>query len=289
VHDADVPGWWRRLGLPGLIDIHVHFMPDRVMDAVWRYFDGAVDRFGVEWPVCYRLPAAERVATLERLGVRAYPSLLYPHKPGMAESLNQWALDFAARTPGCLPTATFYAEPDAPRYVAAALAGGARVVKAHVQVGGYDPRDASLRAVWGLLAEAAVPVVVHCGSGPEPGRHTGPGPFAEVLAAHPRLVAVIAHCGSPEYLEHIALAEQYPNVYLDTTMVATSFLERIAPMPAEARHRLGQLSTKVLLGTDFPNIPYVYATQLRALEDLGHGDDWLRAVCWENAAQLLGI
>ena len=31
--DAAVPGWWRRLGLPGLIDVHVHFMPTPVMDA----------------------------------------------------------------------------------------------------------------------------------------------------------------------------------------------------------------------------------------------------------------
>ena len=88
-----------------------------------------------------------------------------------------------------------------------------------VQVGDYDPRDGLLDEVWGMLAEAAVPVVVHCGSGPLPGRHTGPGPFGAVLAAHPTLTAVIAHCGAPEYTEHLDFVARYPNVHVDTTMV----------------------------------------------------------------------
>jgi len=287
--DEDVPGWWQALGLPGLVDIHVHFMPDRVMRAVWRYFDDAQLHFGIDWPVTYRVSEDERVAVLDRLGVRAFTSLLYPHKPGMAESLNAWAAEFAARTPACVPTGTFFAEESAARYVREAIESGTRVFKAHVQVGGYDPRDELLAPVWGLLAEAGTPVVVHCGNGPERGRHTGPGPFGEVLAAHPALTAVIAHCGSPEYLEHIELAERYPNVHLDTTMVATPYLDGLAPLPESAIARLGDLQDKVVLGTDFPNIPYSYATQLVSLAAFGHGDDWLRAVCWTNGARLLGV
>ena len=42
----------------------------------------------------------------------------------------------------------------------------------------------------------------------------------------------------------------------------------------------------VLLGSDFPTIPYPYAHQLEGLERLGLGDDWLRAVCWGNGARL---
>ena len=52
--------------------------------------------------------------------------------------------------------------------------------------------------------------------------------------------------------------------------------------------RLVDLQHKVLLGTDFPTIPYPYAHQLEGLERLGLGDDWLRAVCWENGARLFG-
>ncbi len=285
--DTEVPGWWQRLGLPGLIDIHTHFMPKPVMDAVWRYFERAETHYGQPWPVHYALPEPRRVEILAELGVRAFTALVYPHKPGMADWLSQWARQFAAATPGCVPTGTFFPEPGAERYVAEALAAGTGVFKAHVQVGGYDPRDPLLDGVWGLLAETGVPVVVHCGSGPLPGAHTGPGPMGEVLTQHPRLTAVIAHCGLPEIEEHIALARRHPNVHLDTTMVGTPYMNRFAPLSARAVAALGDLGERVVLGTDFPNIPYPYAEQLATLEGFGHGDAWLRAVCWENGARLL--
>ena len=114
--------------------------------------------------------------------------------PDMAAWLNSWGAGFAARTPDALHSATFFPEPGAAGYVAEAIAGGARVFKAHLQVGGYDPRDELLDPVWGMLAEARVPVVVHCGSGPMPGAFTGPGPISGVLARHPRLIWVMFSC-----------------------------------------------------------------------------------------------
>ena len=52
--------------------------------------------------------------------------------------------------------------------------------------------------------------------------------------------------------------------------------------------RLADLGHKILLGTDFPTIPYPYAHQLESLARLELGDGWLRAVCWENGAALFG-
>jgi hypothetical protein len=287
--EPDVVAWWNRLGLPGLIDVHTHFLPKPVMDAVWRYFDNAGEHYGMAWPIHYRGSDEERVQQLRSFGVRAFTALVYPHKPDMAAWLNAWAREFASNTPECLPCGTFFAEPSAPRYVREALDAGTRVFKVHVQVGGFDPRDAVLDEVWGLLAEAGTPVVVHCGSGPVPGAHTGPGPFAAVLAAHPRLTAVIAHAGMPEYHEHCDLVERYPNVHLDTTMVGTDFTNRFSPVPADVLARFGALGDRIVLGTDFPNIPYAYGQQLRALERFDLGEDWLRAVCWDNGARLLHL
>ncbi len=31
----------RRLGLPGIVDVHTHFMPERLLRKVWEYFDAA--------------------------------------------------------------------------------------------------------------------------------------------------------------------------------------------------------------------------------------------------------
>jgi hypothetical protein len=283
----DVVAFWQDLGLPGLVDVHTHFMPDNVLAKVWAFFEDG--RSGTPWPIAYRLPEPERLALLRAFGVRRFTALLYPHKPDMAAWLNTWAVQFAARTPDALHSATFFPEPGAARYVGQAIGDGARVFKAHVQVGGYDPRDELLDPVWGQLADAGVPVVVHCGSGPSPGRFTGPGPFAQVLARHPRLTAIIAHLGSPEYGAFLDLADRYAGVYLDTTMVFTDFFARSAPYPADLLPRLAGLGDRVLLGTDFPNIPYPYLRQLQALAGLGLGPDWLRAVCHDNAVRLLDL
>ncbi|MCD0483290.1 amidohydrolase [Streptacidiphilus sp. ASG 303] len=275
--------------MPGLVDVHTHFMPARVMDKVWAYFDSAGPLTGRPWPIAYRTAEEERLAVLRGFGVRAFTALLYPHRPGMAAWLNAWAADFAARTPDCLHTATFFPEPEAAGYVRAAVEAGARVFKAHVQVGAYDPADPLLDPVWGLLAEAGVPVVTHCGSGPAPGRHTGPGPIGAVLARHPRLRLVVAHMGMPEYADFLDLADRHRHVRLDTTMAFTGFAEQEAPFPRAELPRLKDLQDRVLLGTDFPNIPYPYAHQLHALARLDLGDDWLRAVCHGNAARLFGL
>ncbi|MFD4600292.1 amidohydrolase family protein [Streptomyces sp. NPDC058464] len=279
-----------RLGLPGLVDVHTHFMPERVLHKVWNYFDTSGPLIGdLGWPITYRKEEAERTALLREFGVRSFTAMLYPHKPGMAAWLNTWAADFARRTPDCLHTATLFPEPGVETYVRAAVEAGARVFKAHVQVGGYDPADGLLDATWGLLADAGIPVVIHCGSGPAPGKHTGPGPIARVLARHPRLRLIVAHMGMPEYEEFLGLAERYEEVRLDTTMAFTDFTERFMPFPPRALPRVAALGDRVLLGSDFPNIPYPYVHQLHALERLELGDAWLRAVCHDNAARLFGL
>jgi predicted TIM-barrel fold metal-dependent hydrolase len=280
----------RDLGLPGLFDVHTHFLPPRVMAKVRHQFDTAGPLIGSAWPLEYRGDDAELVAALRGFGVRRFSSLSYAHKPGMAEFLNDWSFDFADRTPGCLRSATFYPEPGAATYVGERVEAGAEVFKLHVQVGGFDVRDPLLAEVWGLLEEAGTPAVVHAGSGPVGTAYTGPGPVGDLLASYPRLSLVIAHLGAPEYAEFLALAEAYERVHVDTTMVFTPFFDALgAAFPADLVPRLRDLQPKVLLGSDFPNIPYPYAEQLAGLARLDLGDDWLRAVCWGNGAALFDV
>lgn len=288
-HVDEVTRFWRTLGLPGLIDVHVHFMPSNVMTKVWAYFERVSTVMDRPWPIAYRGTEQDRAELLRAFGVRRFGALSYPHKPGMAAWLNSWSEQFAARTPDALHSATFFPEPEAVGYVSTAIGAGARLFKAHLQVGGYDPRDPALDPVWGTLADARIPVIVHCGSAPVPGPFTGPGPIGAVLARHPRLIAIIAHLGAPEHEAFADLADQYRDVYLDTTMAFTDFFDRLTPFPRTLVPRLFALGEKILLGSDFPNIPYPYAHQLRGLQRLGLGDDWLRGVCYGNAARLFRL
>ncbi len=287
--DAGVPAYWRSLGLPGLADVHIHFMPQPMLDKVWAYFDDAERNYGRAWPIRYRGSEAERVDALRALGVRAIPSLTYPHKPGMALWLNEWCAEFARRLPDAVHSATLYPEPGVADYVLAAIESGARLFKMHVQVGRYAPDDELLEPAWAVLEDAQVPVVLHAGSAPKPGEYTGPEPVRALLRRHPRLVLVIAHLGMNEYHEFADLAEEFVGVHLDTTMAGTDYIERVSPLPRDYLPRLADLGGKVVLGSDFPNIPYPYAHQLESLDRLELGDDWLRAVLWHNGARLLGL
>ena len=286
--DHDVPAWAERLGIPGLYDVHVHFLPPNIMAKVWAQFDSEGPLIGRRWPITYRGTDEERVAQLRAMGVRRFSALPYAHRPGIAGFFNDWARSFARDVPECLLSATFYPEPSASEYVADAIDEGVEIFKVHVQVGNFDLRDPHLDKVWGQLADAGRPVVIHAGSGPVPNENTGPAPVREVLERHPRLTAVIAHMGAPEYVEFLELAERFDRVHLDTTMAFTDFFEDMAPFPAELMGRLRDLGDKVLLGSDFPNIPYTYAHQIESLERLGMGEEWLRRVCWGNAHSLIG-
>ena len=285
---APVRAFWQDLDLPGLFDVHVHFLPENVQRKVYAQFDQAGPKIGREWPIRYRGSHDERVTLLREMGVRRFSALPYAHRPGIASYLNEWAAGFARDVPESLWSATFYPEPEAPAYVGQLVREGVEVFKVHVQVGEFHLHDPALDAVWGLLEDSGTPVVVHAGSGPVGNEYTGPDPLRRVLERFPRLAIVVAHMGAPEYAEFLVLAERYDRVCLDTTMVFTDFFDAEAPYPSELRARLVDLQPRVLLGSDFPTIPYPYAHQLEGLARLGLGEQWLRDVCWNNGARIFG-
>ncbi|THV08734.1 amidohydrolase, partial [Nocardioides caeni] len=65
-----VRAFWEELGLPGLMDLHVHFLPPGIQRAVWAVFDEAGPKIGRPWPIRYRRSPEERVALLREFGVR---------------------------------------------------------------------------------------------------------------------------------------------------------------------------------------------------------------------------
>jgi predicted TIM-barrel fold metal-dependent hydrolase len=244
---------------------------------------------GRPWPLYYRGDDDERVQQLRDFGVRRFSALPYAHRPGIAGYLNAWAAELADRVPEVLRSATFYPEDGVGGYVQELVEAGTEVFKVHVQVGDFDLTDPLLDDAWGTVADAGTPVVVHAGSGPVANAHTGPAPLRALLRRHPSLTVVVAHLGAPEYADFLAIAEDFDRVHLDTTMAFTDFFDELAPYPSSLLARLRDLGGpggKVLLGSDFPNIPYPYVHQLEALERLGLGEDWLRAVCWHNGARL---
>jgi uncharacterized protein len=285
--DDDVPAFVTALGVPGIVDAHVHFLPDNLQDAVWRWFD----RLTPPWPVTYRSTAGERLELLARVGVRHHTALAYAHRPGMLRFLNDHTLGLAAEMPAVIPTFTIYPEPGVAEETARCLAAGGRCVKVHLQVGGFDSVDPLLDEAWQQLSEAGTPIILHAGavadgSGNE--QFCGPDPVRRLLARFPGLRLVIAHLGTPDQDAFVELAQARPNVWLDTAMVFTD-PPYLGPSPLYLVGRIGALREQIVFGSDFPTIPHHFAAQVGGLAELGLGDDWLRDVLWHNGVRLFGL
>jgi len=285
--DDEVTGFLAALRIPGIVDAHVHFLPDRLQQAVWRWFD----QLTPPWPVAYRTSAEDRLATLARLGVRHHTALAYPHRPGMLRFLNDHTLALAAGVPAVIPTFTIYPEPGAVAETERCLAARGRAVKVHLQVGGFDATDPLLDGVWSQLQEHQTPVILHAGAvadGSGNDEWCGPEPIRRLLRRYSDLRLVIAHLGAPDYDAFVALAEDHPGLWLDTAMVFTD-PPYLGPAPLHLTGRLAALGDRVVFGSDFPTIPHAFAAQVSGLADLGLGNDWLRGVLWHNGVRLFRL
>src|SRR5260370_38068249 len=95
-------------GLPPVIDAHVHLFPDRVFEAVWRWFD----KYG--WPIRYKIHSRQVVEFLLSPGISRVGALHYSHHPGMPRSLNEYSPELARAGPRVIALAPLLpAEPGA--------------------------------------------------------------------------------------------------------------------------------------------------------------------------------
>jgi predicted TIM-barrel fold metal-dependent hydrolase len=263
-------------------------MPDRIQAAVWAHFERLA---GPPWPIRYRFDEDHRLAALTKLGVVRHTALAYAHRPGVAGWLNEHTLALAADHPQVVPTFTLYPEPDVAEYVAAALAAGGRCVKVHLQVGKFHLTDPLLDEAWSLLERARTPVIIHLaavddGSGGE--EFCGAPALWPLLERHPGLRPVIAHLGAPDAARELFdRAGELPELRFDTAMAVLPTSQIWTP-PAWLIERMGEYGDRILFGSDYPTIPAPVADQVAALAGFGHGEDWLRAVLWENAAGVFG-
>lgn len=284
--DDEIPTFIDRLGLRGIVDLHVHALPERLQAAVWRYFDGLEDP---SWPIVYRLGSDVRLQRLAELGVVRHTALAYAHRPGMAAALNEHTLGLAEQDERIIPTFTFHPEDGVEDYVRAALDRGAAVAKVHLQVGRFHATDPRLDRVWDLLAATQVAVVIHAGAvyGVEGGHeYCGADEIDALLGRHPDLRLVVAHLGAPDFADFLDLAGAREQLWMDTAMAFGS-PELIGSFPVSLVDRLRPLVDRLVFGSDYPSIPITIADQLRGLHTIGLDAAGWRALLHDNALRLL--
>jgi predicted TIM-barrel fold metal-dependent hydrolase len=270
-------------GLPPVVDAHVHLFPDRVFEAVWRWFD----QYG--WPIRYKLHTPHVVSFLLSRGVSRVVALAYAHKPGMARALNAYMAEVVRDEPRVLGLATVMpGEEGAAAILAEAFASGLRGVKLHCHVQCFAPDASALHEVYAACAQAGRPLVMHAGREPA-SPHYKCDVYAlcsaerveRVLKDHPTLKLCVPHLGADEFMAYERLLERYDTLWLDTTMVLADYF----PMPLP-RRLLEVRPERILYGTDFPNIPYAWDRELKQLLALRLGDEVEAGLLGQNALRL---
>ncbi|MBX7218576.1 MAG: amidohydrolase family protein [Blastocatellia bacterium] len=269
-----------------MIDLHVHFFPESVFQAIWRYFE--TESHGL-WTITYKLFGPEHVAELERQGVERFTSLVYAHKPGLAPFLNDFVNQSQERFPAMIPFGTVFAgDGDTSRTARTIFENyGFYGIKLHPFVSQEDLDDTRFFPVYEAMEGLGKILICHPGSAPVYGKADGPHRLRRVLTRFPRLKTVIAHCGAFEYEQAAQLAEDFEFVYFDTAMIGVHVDVFRGNSPG--RDFFLRYRNRIVFGSDFPNIPYAYQDQVAALTNLHLGPEIEAQIFRTNALSLLGL
>jgi uncharacterized protein len=272
--------------LPEVIDAHVHLFPDRVFDAIHRWFEAH------GWPIRYPFHTPEVLSFLFARGVSRVVALAYSHKPGMARTLNAFMAEVCRHEPRVTGLATVLpGEPGAREILEEAFLLGLAGVKLHCHVQCFSPDDPALHELYEACVAAGKPMVIHAGREPASGAYRcdtyklcAVERIERVLTDYPALRVVVPHLGCDEYDGYARLLERHDNLWLDTTMAVADYLPFGDPI-----RMLAMRPERVMYGTDFPNLPYAWDREVQRI--VGHAltDEARALVLGGTARALFGI
>lgn len=231
----------------------------------------------------------------DREDVSAFPSnddtrfILSPMFPCPAlTETRKWCF---TDTDGLLPDPEWVEE----QLAAARLGGLGELVFSYA---GFSPLDPAMAPFWEMAARHDVPVFVHTGRGPGPGegprRHSNccaaydadlgnPEILHPILQQHPGLRVSLQHVGFEFVDETIGLLRDYPNIYLDM-----SILNSLGPAPLHeaSLRRLIEAGhgDRIMLGSDDQDLSVVLA---RVESAAFLSPEQRRAIYYDNAARFL--
>jgi uncharacterized protein len=282
----DVEGPALPEALPPVVDAHVHLFPDRIFEAVWRWFDA----YG--WPIRYKPHTPEVIRFLLSRGVSRVVALHYAHKPGMARGMNAYIAEVCRNEPRVIGLATVLpGEEGAVAILEEAFAAGLAGVKLHCHVQSFAPDAPELAAVYEACARAGKPLVMHAGREPASPHYRvdvrtlcAAERVERVLRDHPTLKLCVPHLGADEFEAYERLLERHDTLWLDTTMSVAGYFH--VPDPTRL---LSCRPDRVLYGTDFPNLPYAWDREIKRIVGFGLGEQKLAQVLGQTATELFGI
>ena len=263
-----------------IFDAHCHIYPE----ALARKAVEGIDRFYGHLPF---EPYDGTVGTLRRLGREAGISHFLVHSvattPHQVSSINRFIASEVASSGGAF-TGLGTLHPDSGTleqdFVELAVLG-LKGVKLHPDFQRFEADSPKAMRIYGLCAEAGLPVLVHTGD--HRFDYSNPDRIAKILRAHPRLTFVGAHFGGwSVWDEAVRTLSCFDSIIVDTS---STFYELGRKKGLELVRRWG--TDRLMFGSDYPmwnpqpEIDTLLAMELK--------EDEYQRIFWDNAEKTFGL
>ncbi len=277
------------------IDFHTHFFPENFQRAIYDWFE----TYG--WGIHHRFTFEESISYLKSSGYEKWVVAVYAHKKGVADFLNRWVGEAGKKYGEIIPFGTVHPEDEDPEKVVerAFKDYGVKGIKFHTHVAGFPPEDERLFPAYEKILKYNGLLLLHASHHPtdagllknyDPGKLSGAEHVEPLLIKFPGLKIIVAHLGMGEYDRFASLMDLYPDLYLDTTMVHCMDRVKIKhpetpPPPPDSF--MEKYADRILLGSDFPFIPYPVEEQIRCIEKLNISDEAKEKILYRNGRRMV--
>jgi hypothetical protein len=267
-----------------IIDFHVHLFPDRIFDAIWKYFSS---NYG--WDVIYHLYHRECIDHLRSRGVGSIVYSNYAHRKGIARYLNEWNVAVLDKIPDLYCFAAYHPEDEDGPAMVASMIDHERILglKLQILVQRFHPHDERLFPMYDILCKKRKWLLIHVGSGPVGNEFTGIRHFRKLLKHYPDMRIIVPHMGALEYEEFGALLDDYPNIYLDTSYSFFPDLTIGFLSSGPGVEFLEKYQERILYGSDFPNLIFPREAEIETLLGLNLSPSFYEKVFLRNAEGII--
>jgi len=207
-----------------VVDGHVHtFVSDEVALKI-------IESFNKIYNIEFENPGSgsiENVLNNMLLNSIDYTIMANFAPPKIVHSNNMWALKTSKLNSKLVALVSFHPEMDGsmPRLLEEYIKQGAKGIKIHPMAQAYSPLDSRMQDIYKSCNEIAFPIVFHCGrvSNARLNNFADLDMILPVIEKYPDIPVILTHMADGNFEDVLRMAENYGNVYFDTSIVITGY------------------------------------------------------------------